>query len=171
MALRRAVCRFIGDPDVSGLEAGSGARGGGALRRRRRRVVRRLHALRGRAPATGVRATAAVCEAGCDGAAESSAPARGLGAQLPPQCRARPAGALHRLRLGLHEPEQAFTLLQRLSPPIAGRPTRKRAQPRVAQQKYNIEMDYFEHGGGALAPARLPGANRRAAGPPPLHRQ
>ncbi len=43
--VRRAVCRFLADPDLSRLRDDAQARHGGAVRRRRRRTVRRLQPL------------------------------------------------------------------------------------------------------------------------------
>ena len=47
---RRAVRRYVGDPDLHGVEAGGRAREGRAQRRRRRRALRRLRQIRRRRP-------------------------------------------------------------------------------------------------------------------------
>ena len=48
LALRRAVCRFFGDPDLLRFASRAAACDGGAFRRRRRRELRRLPALQTR---------------------------------------------------------------------------------------------------------------------------
>ena len=54
-ALRRALCRFVGDSDLVRLGDGSQARHRRALRRRRRRAFRRIRAVPAPSPRRGVR--------------------------------------------------------------------------------------------------------------------
>ncbi len=86
--VRRAVRRFLADPDLSGQRGGARAGDGGAVRRRRRRAVRRLQPLfRDGAAVVAAQASAA---AGADGGGGHGW--RGAGGGLGPAWPDRAAG-------------------------------------------------------------------------------
>ena len=96
LALRRAVRRFVGDPDVVRVGDGPAARHRRAVRRRRRRALRRLRAV---PPAPARRRVRSLQPAGRSarrGAGRGHAAARRSRQELPAPCRARRSRPLPR---------------------------------------------------------------------------
>ena len=86
-AVRRALRRQLGDPDLSGLPARAEARDGRAVRRRRRRELRRLSAIP--AASDGRADACARCPSGCGGRCSACSGARTRSSTGRRACSAR----------------------------------------------------------------------------------